>query len=313
MEKKTTLQSQYNPVEISLLLWKNKNFIITFSSFFTLLAIIFSLFLTPIFQSSMLLKPKISSEDGLSGALSKIVGVSQLTGSLGLGSGNKEIAIAVQTLKSKDFLMFLLKDHQFKIDLLAYKKYDSKAKKNIYDKRVYDAKTQKLLAPINIYSAHSKFVNNHFSVVKLKPDDFVRIVVEHPSPLIAKEWADLIFQSINLYRSKEDYEENNRISDYINRELARTRILELQKVLAKIAQSTIQKKMIAEISDNYVFDVIESAYIPVQRIRPSRTFIVVISAFFFGFIACFIVLLLNIFNKFLNIKVFEYEIAVPKK
>jgi LPS O-antigen subunit length determinant protein (WzzB/FepE family) len=307
------LQKEHDPLRIAFLFWVNRYFILSFSVFFSTLAIIISLFLTPIFQSSMLLKPKISSEDGLSGTLSKIVGVSSITGSLGLGSGNKEISIAIETLKSKDFLVFLLEDDKFKRDLFAFKRFDVRSGVNIYDEKIFDSRNNKLLIPIDIHAAHRRFINSYFNVVKLKPDDFVRIVIEHPSPIITKEWADLIFHSINLFRSQEDFDENNRISEYVNKELSRTRILELQKVLAKIAQSAIQKKMIAEISDNYVFDVIESAYTPTERIRPARTFIVVISAFLFGFLACFIVFILNVLNKHINIKILDFEIEVPIK
>jgi len=307
------LQKEHDPLGLAILFWKNRYFILSFSAFFSILAIIISLFLTPVFQASMLLKPKISTEDGLSGTLSKIVGVSSITGSLGLGSGNKEISIAIETLKSKDFLVFLLEDDNFKRDFFAFKRYDHRKRLNIYDEKIFDLKKNKLLIPIDIHAAHRRFINSYFSAVKLKPDDFVKIVIEHPSPLIAKEWADIIFYSINLFRSQEDFDENNRISEYVNRELSRTRILELQKVLAKIAQSAIQKKMISEISDNYVFDIIESAYTPNERIRPARTFIVVISAFLFGFLACFIVFILNLFNKSLNIKILDFELEVPTK
>ena len=55
--------------------------------------------------------------------------------------------------------------------------------------------------------------------------------------------------------------------------------------------------MYANVSDDYIFEVVDSAYIPHERVRPSRAFICIMLTVFGAFLSCLIVFILDQFKK----------------
>ena len=85
--------------------------------------------------------------------------------------------------------------------------------------------------------------------------------------------------------------------NFLKLEMGSTSSTELKKILASTLESKIQKLMYADISEDFIFSVIDSAYVPHERARPSRAFICVMITFFGMFFSCLVVFILNFFNK----------------
>ena len=77
-----------------------------------------------------------------------------------------------------------------------------------------------------------------------KIGDFVNITIEHKSPIIAAQWAELVYKEINAYMKKITYETSSEAVEYIKSEIGSTTSTELKKVLASSLESKIQKLII---------------------------------------------------------------------
>ena len=60
--------------------------------------------------------------------------------------------------------------------------------------------------------------------------------------------------------------------------------------------------MYANISDDYIFEVVDSPYIPHERSRPSRAFICIMLTALGFLISCLIVFVLDLFNKKIKLR-----------
>ena len=130
-----------------------------------------------------------------------------------------------------------------------------------------------------------------------KVGGFVNISIEHKSPIIAKEWADLMYRELNKYMKEVSSQKINREVEYLNNELNKTSSSELRKVVAQLLESKIQKQMYGNISDDYIFEIVDSAYVPYERARPSRAFICIMITTLGFLLSCLIVFILDNFKK----------------
>ena len=196
----------------------------------------------------------------------------------------------------------MYRDEEFKKNLLAYDYYDSTSKSNFYDKSIYNSDENKWLYEAHFLTAHKKFTTQHMNISQDKIGDFVNITIEHKSPIIAAQWAELVYKEINAYMKKITYETTSEALEYIKSEIGATTSTELKKVLASSLESKIQKLMYADISDDYIFSVVDSAYVANERVRPSRSFICIVITALGFLIACSIIFIVNEFKSKLQFR-----------
>ena len=67
--------------------------------------------------------------------------------------------------------------------------------------------------------------------------------------------------------------------DYLIKQLDESRNLEVEKAIGMIIEAQIKKNMLANISEYYILEPIDSAYLPVKKIKPFRSLICLIAAF----------------------------------
>ena len=279
-----------------LLFWKNKFFIIFLTTIFGISSIFIALSLHPIYASTIVLKSVQENNTGAAMSLGVLSGINNLKGSLGLNP-DEEAILAIKHAHSKDFFKVLYNYEGFKKNLLAYKSYNPDKKSNNYDEKIYSTEANKWLYNAHFLTAHKKFTTEHITISQDKIGDFVEITIEHQSPIIAAEWANLVFKELNTYMKIITLETTQAAVDYMMIQIKNTDSTELKKVLSSTIESKIQKLMYAEISDDYIFSIVDSAYVPIERVRPSRAFICIMITMLGLLISLFIVFILDIFNK----------------
>jgi len=137
-----------NLIEIFKIFWVNKFKIITTTSIFAILGILYSLSLPNIYKSSAVL---MTVEDGLSssGPSSVISQYSSLASFAGIrvpSSSTDKSDYAIELIKSRFFLKRLLEkyDHQnIRAKLIAVDEYDIKNKKIIFNENIFNEKEGK--------------------------------------------------------------------------------------------------------------------------------------------------------------------------
>lgn len=290
------LEKEFSIISLFYLFLKNKGFIAFFSFIFAISSVFVALSLSPIFSSNIVLKSVQENEPSLSTGLGMLGGIANISGSLGLNP-DEEAMLAMKHAVSRDFFKKLYTDQEFKKNLMAYDSYNPNNKSNLYDQSIYDSETNNWIIEPIFLVAHKRFTTQHMKIYQEKVGGFVNISIEHKSPIIAKEWAELMYRELNKYMKEVSSQKINKEVQYLNDELNKTSSSELRKVVAQLLESKIQKQMYGNISDDYVFEIVDSAYVPYERARPSRAFICIMITTLGFLLSCLIVFILDHFKK----------------
>lgn len=281
-------------------LLNGKWIIISVTSFISILGVIYSLYLPNIYESKAVLVP-VSPSSNISGALGAYSGLAGLAGinipSRGLEGNSEE---AIKKLSSLSFFENNILKNISLPDLMAVRSWDSKTNKLSYDDSIYKEKTN---AWVRKYSypqkqipsaqeSFEKFYNNHFNLTVDKISGFITISIKHQSPLLAKEWADLVIYEINSFYRQKDKSESEKAVSYLNGQIEMTTISEVKIAVSQLLQEETKKLALIEANDFYVFEYIDPPAVMEQKSEPKRAIICILFSFL-GAILSVIYVLIN--------------------
>ena len=138
------------------------------------------------------------------------------------------------------------------------------------------------------------FLSQHLSIDS--ENGFITIAIKHQSPLVAKQWTEVIIDEINAFYRKKDKSESEKAIIFLNKQIAMTGLSEIKQVIAELLQEETQKLTLIEASQSYVFDYIDPPAVMEYRSEPNRTLIVIISVFL-GIIFSILLILIKHFNQ----------------
>jgi capsular polysaccharide biosynthesis protein len=279
-------ESELDLKEIFQVIWHGKLLIASITTLFSIVAIIYSLSLPNIFISKALL---INSEtnNSISSTLSNYSGLAAFAGVNLPSQGTKNNgAQAIEKLLSLSFFESNILPNISLAELMAVKSWDQENNTLIFNEAIYNLKTN---AWVQNESDLQKFVPSsqesfkkfikHVSIIKNDYSGFVDLEIRHQSPLIAKEWAELLVNQINLSFRAADKKQAEKALNYLNSEIAKTNLTEIKQVLAQLLQQEIQKLTLIEANDAYVFDYIDPPAVMEKKAEPNRTLICILGAF----------------------------------
>ena len=252
-------------------LWKvlieYKLLIIVFTTLTTLGATYYASTLPTIYKAEVLMIPASGGGGGLSNRLG---GLADLAGvSLGGSSAGAEGEQALARLKTRSFLTNHIKEKNLKPILFA-SRWSEQGKLWI-DKEPSDREASELLLDMVTTSIDSK-----------DKAGLVAFSLEWENPANPDKIADMandLVSNMN-FRAKQRaiVEAKNSIS-FLEKELEQTNILNSQTILYSMIEQQMQKIMLANIRDEFVFKVIDSAVVP--RYAETKPVLMII---FIGFI-----------------------------
>lgn len=278
---------------------KRKLTIISVTSFFAIFSIFYALSVDDIYESRSILEVKqsnnIKSASSMS-AISSLAGISL--------ENNKEISEIIQTLKSRDFAKHLIKFDGVLESLLAIDFYDPETKSIVFDSTLFDKRNMKW---VRIPSKNQKqtptFLEAHYelqkNVISYKQidDNYIEIIVEHPSPIFARNLLILIIKELNtIIRDKDTTVAKNAIN-FLNLELNKTNQVEIRKSINELIKPNLEMLMLADIDDYYKLEPIDQPFIPETRSSPNRKLICIIITMLGLFLSYFYVLIRHIFKQ----------------
>lgn len=290
-------------LEIFVILWKRKYFILSLTSFLLIITIIYSISLPNIYKSEALLD-SYESNDMISGAIQNYSSLANLAGiSLPSSGGSNKAEKAIKKIKSFSFFENNILPFIYLPDLMAFRSWDSSSNQVTYKKDLYDH-SKKLWISKNsnsnesIPSAQDSFqvFKNHLNIVQDKQTGFVTISIKHQSPYIAKEWIELIVREINTFYRNKDKAEAERSVDYLSMQIVNTSYSEIKQVIATLLQQETQKLTLIEAKELYIFDYIDPPVAMELKEEPNRSLIVFIG-FFIGIILGIVLILFRHYLK----------------
>lgn len=292
--------------DLFIALWKGKWIIISVSFLAAVVAIVYALSLPNIYKSEALLAPaEERNGGGLSALAGQFGGLASLAGvNLGGASGDK-VTIALELLKSRQFIGEFIEKNDLKPAIMAVERWDQTSNSLLYDETVFEKDTQTWVREVNppkkpepsILEVHKIFLQENLTVSQDKETSFVKLSVKHVSPYVAKHIASKLVEAINSQMRQNDINDAQKSIDYLNDALMKTNVADMQQVFYQLIEKQQQTKMLANVRDEYVLKVIDPPIVAEEKSGPKRAIICVLFVMVGAFLGVFIVLVRNFLRK----------------
>lgn len=245
------------------------------------LSIAYSLSLPNIYKADTLIA---ASDDSSSGGLAEMAGnlggLAAIAGvNLG-GQSSSQADLAIQVISSRKFIRNFINKYELLVPLMAVNDWEQSNNKLIIDERLYNVTREEWLREPrglrgkepSMQEAYERFMEV-FSVNKNDETGLITLSVSFFSPYVAREWLDKIVIEINeAMRNRAIVEAQNNL-DYLERQLEKTSIAEMQSTFYKLVEEQMKSLMLAEAQDEFVFKVIDPPIVPEVKSSPSRALI----------------------------------------
>lgn len=282
-------------INILKLLWKDKFVIVSITLLFSVSAVFYSLSIQNYYTSTALLASTSSDSSAQSSMLSNMGGLASLAGiQLPQSSGDKT-DISITMMKSRQFFEHLVnKDPLILPSLMAPLEFDKNDNVLIFDPEQYIANEDKWIRGVkepyqvipSIQESHKIFLNN-FSIKKDDQTGFVDVSFQHISPYFAEYFLTLIVDEINEITRFKDLNDSKSAISYLEEESSKNSNRNIENSINALMQAEMEKQMLSQISQYYVFEYIDKPFVPELKSGPNRAIICIVSFFAGLLIACF--------------------------
>ncbi|EGR0033236.1 Wzz/FepE/Etk N-terminal domain-containing protein [Vibrio parahaemolyticus] len=266
-------------LELFKALWKDKWIIIATIFVFGVGSIIYALSLPNIYKADALLAPTESSNGGgLSKMAGQLGGLAALAGvNLG-GSEYSQADLAIQVMKSRQFIDTFVEKHDLLVPLMAAKEWDLKRNKLVLNEEIYNSNTGEWLRPLkglrgavpSPQEAYEVFNKEVLSVTQDKDSGLYSISVKYYSPFLAQQWVTWLIEDINEVMRQRVITETSQNLLYLNAQLEKTAVADMQSTFYKLIEEQTKQLMLAEVQNEFIFKVIDPAVVPEIKSEPQR-------------------------------------------
>lgn len=270
--------------------------IVTLSA--SILVVLYSLSMPDIYKSSAVLIP-VQSSNSLSGALKSYSGLASIAGiNLGSQDMDNNSVKAMEKITSFSFFKDNIYPNIFLPELMAVESWEKETGNLKFNKSIYDVESgiwirQYKYPQKQIPSEQESFqvFKKNLTFTESKQTGFITLSIEHQSPYIAKEWADLLINQINAFYREKDRNEALKSVDYLNSQIIKTNFSEIKQVIAALIQQKTQKLTLIESSEAYVFEYIDPPVVMERKSGPFRALICILGSIVGVILGVFIVLI----------------------
>ena len=281
-----------------LILFQGKWIVIASTLVASIFAVIYSLNLPNIYESTAILASNDSSKNQ-SSLIQNYSSIASIAGLNIQSQGNDSNSVkAGEKIKTLSFFEENIMPNIFLPNLMAVHSWDKNLNKLIYDKNIYDENTKNWVRPYKYpqksspssQESYKQFLKK-FNISNDKQTGFIYISIKHQSPDIAKKWLDVVISEVNNFYRQKDKTETQKVIKYINQKLLESDLAEMRNVLSKLLQQEMQKLLFIEANDLYVYEYIDSPRAMEQKKEPQRALICIIGALIGSFLGAIIVLI----------------------
>jgi len=283
--------------ELFLVLWQGKISIVIGGLLGAILSVGYALSLPNIYTAEAVMAPKAEGS-GLSGLAGQFGGLAGLAGiSLGGGEASKT-QIALETLKSRSFFAEYMYEDVL-VALMAAEGWDRESGELIIDDDIYDPSAQQWIRDVqapfkkqpSVQEAYEVFISDHLVVTEDKQTGFVGLAVKHYSPNLARDWVLAILRGIETSIREKEVGEAERSIVFLKAESAENSLISLNEVFASLIEEQTKKIVLANASEEFVFEVIETPVAAELKSEPKRSLICILGTLLFGMLSVLYVLI----------------------
>ncbi|EGQ8018066.1 Wzz/FepE/Etk N-terminal domain-containing protein [Vibrio alginolyticus] len=292
--------------ELFKALWKGKWIVIATTFVFAVSAVLYALSLPNIYKADALLAPAENSNGGgLSKMAGQLGGLAALAG-VNLGAGeSSQTDLAVQVIKSRQFVEAFINKHDLLVPLMAAKDWDLASNKLILDEALYNPMTGEWLREPNgmrgatptAQEAFEMFSKEVLSVSQDKESGLYTVSVKNYSPYLAQQWVNWLIEDINNVMRERTIAETSQNLAYLNTQLQKTAVTDMQSTFYKLIEEQTKSLMLAEVQEEFIFKVVDPAVVPELKDGPKRALICMLGTLLGGMLGIAVVLVNFTFRK----------------
>lgn len=259
-----------NFFELWGILMEKKWLIAGITSAVTVLAVIYAFFATPVYRAETLLAP-VEGESGgrMFELMSQYGGLAAMAGADLSVSNELRKNEALAILQSRRFLGDFIHEENLMPVLFAD---NWNAEKGSWKVEKEDIPTEG--------DAVDAFTESILSVSENKKTGLVTVGVEWKDPVLVAEWANKLVSRVNQEIKEKMIEKSRKSIHYLEKQLQQTNVAENRQMIYNLIQFDIKDLMLADITDEVTFKVIDPAVVPRKRSKPQRKKIVLVSMVF---------------------------------
>ena len=272
--------------ELFGLLWAGRVLIVGVTAAAAVVSVVVALVMTEIYRAEATLAP--ADQEQASGSMAQFGGAAALLGVSLPGGGDSQVTNALATLRSRDFIIRFIRENDVRIPLFAGIEGDA----SMTDPAIYDQDAGAWLLdegePTDL-EAYREFTDI-FSVSQDKSSGLVTVAVEWHDPVLAARWVNALVKKINQEVKQKDQAEANSAIAYLSQQLESTQLVEMQRVFYDLIESQTRISMLTDVREEYVFQVVDPAVVPDEKIAPRRSLIAVLGTMLGAMLALVVVL-----------------------
>ncbi len=220
------------------------------------------------------------------------------------GGGSDKTALALEVLKSRDFVGRFIEKYDLFVPLMAaegWSRGDNRLKINpeVYDVenktwvRVVKAPFQPKPSVLETYEEFKKL----FNVSQDKSTSMVTLSVEHFSPFLAQKWVSILVKEINEEMRRRELEEAERSINYLTNQINKTDIADVRTMLFSLVEEQTKTVMLANVRSEYVFKTLDPAVVAELKSGPKRALICILAVLLGGMVSIVWVLIRHFVKK----------------
>ncbi|MEH6635522.1 MAG: chain-length determining protein [Halioglobus sp.] len=116
----------------------------------------------------------------------------------------------------------------------------------------------------------TRFRDEVRSIILNEETDIISIGMQWPESTVARDWANQYVESFNEFIRERTINDTQRKQEYLQKELRRSDLLEMQKSIYRLIEAQTAIAMLANARDEYALEIIDPAAIPYRSVTMSR-------------------------------------------
>ncbi|BDX07658.1 Wzz/FepE/Etk N-terminal domain-containing protein [Planctobacterium marinum] len=273
-------------------LFDKKLFIFLIPLLVVLVTAIWTLTIPNTYLSETTLSPtEEASGGGLNNLSGQLGGLASLAGiSIG-GDSTDQVTVALEIIKSRQFLSNFVEKYQIKPQLMASTGWDDNSGELLLDEDIYDAISNTWTRTLSngrppeptALEVYEKFMQL-LTVEKDATTGLIKISVEFFSPRLSKEWLSLLVNQLNSDMRSREIQSTKENIEYLEAKVQQIGDIEMKSVFYQLIQEQTKQLMLAEVRSDFVFTIIDPPYTPELKHAPRRALICIAAGFLTGFL-----------------------------
>jgi len=240
----------------------------------------------------------------MNGLVAQYGGLASLAGIPIPGGGGGQTDLLLEILQSRSFLSKFVAETNIGPRLVAMKQFDPISGKETMDPTLFDEASGQWVREVVLPQLPEPSEQEYYeaftdalTVNKDKTSPLIIIAFEHQSPKLGYDILRQLVKRIDDFARARDKTKSEQSIQYLEQKLSQTRLVDVEKVLYQMIEAQTKTLMLAEVNQDYAFQVIDAPIVPEKRSKPNRALIVVLSTLVGGMLMVLWVLIRSAVQK----------------